>query len=54
MDQMSEAVIPSGSGLVSGTVHKPDLDHKLHPSTLPVFLLLLVSGLGYAVYGLLS
>ncbi len=39
---------------VGHVFHKPDLQKGFHPSTGPVFLLLLIGGIGYAVYGLLS
>ncbi len=41
-------------GALRPAAHKPNLDNQAHPATLPVFLLLLVCGIGYAVYGLLS
>jgi inorganic phosphate transporter, PiT family len=48
---MSELAVPSTAAAAGG---RPSLDDKPHAATLPVFLLLLVAGLGYGVYGLLS
>ena len=48
---MSDTTFPAGASVSAG---RPNLDHKPHSATLPVFLLLLACGLGYAVYGLLS
>ena len=48
---MSDTTFPAGASVSTG---RPNLDHKAHSATLPVFLLLLACGLGYAVYGLLS
>ncbi|MBV9757699.1 MAG: inorganic phosphate transporter [Alphaproteobacteria bacterium] len=49
---MSDIVLPAGS--LAPHAARPDLDRKPHPGGLLVFLLLLVSGLGYAGYGILS
>jgi PiT family inorganic phosphate transporter len=49
---MSNAVVPQSD--VPQLAHRPNLDRKGHPATLPIFVLLLMSGLGYAVYGLVS
>ena len=48
---MSEAAIQTTPAAAAGG---PNLDDTPHAATLPVFLLLLVCGLGFAVYGLLS
>jgi len=48
---MSDIAMPSGGTTIAG---RPRLDQKPHAATLPVIVLLLVCGLGYAVYGLLS
>ena len=48
---MSELAIRSTPAAAAG---RPNLEDTPHAATLPVFLLLLVAGLGYAVYGLLS
>jgi len=45
---MSDATM--GSAPAAGR----DLSNDTHPATIPVFVLLLVCGIGYAVYGLLS
>ena len=39
---------------VGHVFHRPDLQKGAHPGTTAVFALLLVCGIGYAVYGLLS
>ncbi len=48
---MSELAIRSTPTAAAG---RPNLEDTPHAATLPVFLLLLVAGLGYAIYGLLS
>ena len=48
---MSELAVPSTPAAAAG---RPNLNDEPHAATLPVFLLLLVAGLGYGVYGLLS
>ena len=48
---MSELAIQSTPGAAAG---RPNLEDQPHGATIPVFLLLLVSGLGYGIYGLLS
>lgn len=52
---MSDFALPSGAILAPpARSARPDLDRKAHPSGIAVFLLLLVSGLGYAAYGILT
>ncbi|MBV9747289.1 MAG: inorganic phosphate transporter [Acetobacteraceae bacterium] len=48
---MSDLAIQSTPAAIGG---RPNLEDKPHGATIPVFLLLLVCGLGYAIYGLLS
>ncbi|CAH2603567.1 Phosphate transporter [Rhodovastum atsumiense] len=47
-------VAPSAPGIATIAAPRPDLDRRLHGSTPFIFGLLLVSGIGYAVYGLIS
>ena len=49
---MSDIALPAGA--LAPPAARPDLDRKPHWGGLVVFLLLLVCGLGYAVYGILS
>ena len=49
---MSDIALEAGP--IGHEPHRPELGHRLHPTTIAAFALLLVSGIGYAVYGLLS
>jgi PiT family inorganic phosphate transporter len=49
---MSDIALPGGP--LAPPAARPDLDRKPHPTGLAVFLLLLLSGIGYAGYGILS
>ncbi|MGY2050025.1 inorganic phosphate transporter [Methylobacterium sp. JK268] len=52
---MSDTVaLAPAAARVSAPRRGPSLDHRLHPGAIATFLLLLVGGLGYAVYGLVS
>lgn len=50
---MSEFAL-NDTGLSSQAASRPDLNRKPHVSTVAVFLLFLVSGIGYAAYGIFT
>jgi len=50
---MTDAALPFGTTTRAPSA-RPDLEGRTHLGTVLVFVLLLVSGVGYAVYGLLS
>ena len=49
---MSDIALPSTN--LAPPAARPDLEHRLHPGGVAVFVLLLAGGVGYAVYGVLS
>src|SRR5215472_11365835 len=51
-DNMSDLALHDAS--VGAPVAKPNLDQKPHVSVALVFILLLVAGIGYAAYGILT